>query len=134
MLICLVITLYRWFRYRLSVNYPDEPITQYTYFFDSQGSAKAEEMLARLDTGISKVQVYDESAEKIMAQFPKKFSQDILDSLNEQKRRNEERHREEVPAIMLRSHEGHSMYILELHGEEISYKTLKFRHKHIWVG
>lgn len=123
-------TLYRWFRYRLSVNYPDEPITQYTYFFDSQGSAKAEEMLARLDTGISKVQVYDESAEKIMAQFPKKFSQDILDSLNEQKRRNEERHREEVPAIMLRSHEGHSMYILELHGEEISCKTLKFRHKH----
>lgn len=123
-------TLYRWFRYRLSVNYPDEPITQYTYFFDSQGSAKAEEMLARLDTGISKVQVYDESAEKIMAQFPKKFSQDILDSLNEQKRRNEERHREEVPAIMLRSHEGHSMYILELHGEDISCKTLKFRHKH----
>ena len=64
-------TLYRWFRYRLSVNYPDEPITQYTYFFDSQGSAKAEEMLTRLDTGISKVQVYDESAEKIMAQFPR---------------------------------------------------------------
>lgn len=29
-------TLYYWFRHRLSVNYPDEPITQYNYFFDSQ--------------------------------------------------------------------------------------------------
>ena len=24
-------TVYRWFRFKLSVNYPDEPITQYTY-------------------------------------------------------------------------------------------------------
>ena len=123
-------TLYRWFRYKLSVNYPDEPITQYTYFFDSQGSAKAEELLSRLDTGISKVQVYDESAEKIMAQFPKKLCQDVLDSLNEQKRKNDEKGIDEVPAIMLRSHEGHQMYILELHGDEISCKTLKFKHTH----
>ena len=122
--------LYRWFRYKLSVNYPDEPITQYTYFFDSQGSAKAEALLSRLDTGISKVQVYDESVEKIMSQFPKKLCQDVLDNLNEQKRRNEERNIDEIPAIMLRSREGHSMYILELHGEEISCKTLKFRHTH----
>lgn len=122
--------LYHWFRYKLSVNYPDDPITQYSYFFDSQGSAKAEELLARLDTGISKVQVYDESVEKIMAQFPKKLCQDVLDSLKEQKRRNDERGKDVTPAIMLRSHEGHSMYILELHGEEISCKTLKFKHAH----
>ena len=122
--------LYRWFRYKLSVNYLDEPITQYTYFFDCQGSAKAEELLARLDTGISKVRVYDESAEKIMSQFPKKLCQDVLDSLNEQKRKNDEKGIDEVPTIMLRSHEGHSMYILELRGEEIGCKTLKFKHDH----
>lgn len=122
--------LYRWFRYKLSVNYPDEPITQYTYFFDSQGSEKAEELLSRLDTGISKVQVYDEPAEKIMSQFPKQFCQEVLDNLNEQKRKNDERNIKDVPAIMLRSHEGHSMYILELKGEEVCCKTLKFRHEH----
>ncbi len=117
-------TLYRWFRYRLSVNYPDEPITQYTYFFDSQGCAKAEEMLSRLDTGIAKVQICAESVEKIMAQLPPKFKQEILENLNEQKKKNA------VPAIMLRSDEGHSMCIIELHDEEISCKTIKFLHKH----
>lgn len=123
-------TLFHWFRFKLSVNYPDEPITQYNYFFDSQGSAKAEELLERLDTGISKVQVCDESTEKVMSQFPKKLYQDILDNLNEQKRKNEERGINVDPAIMLRTNEGHSMYILELQGEEINCKTLKFRHKH----
>lgn len=122
--------LYSWFKYKLSVNYPDEPITQYTYFFDSQTSAKAEEVLARLDTGISKVQVYDEAVEKVMVQFPKKLRQDILDNLNDQKRRNNENGIDEIPAIMLRSHEGHSMYIIELRGEEVSCKTLKFQHTH----
>ena len=123
-------TLFQWFRNKLSVNYPDEPITQYNYFFDSQGSVKAEELLERLDTGISKVQVCDESTEKVMSQFPKRFFQNILDNLNEQKRKNEERGINVDPAIMLRTNEGHSMYILELHGEEIICKTLKFRHKH----
>ncbi|MFR1478316.1 MAG: AAA family ATPase [Hydrogeniiclostridium mannosilyticum] len=122
--------MYRWFRYKLSVNYPDEPITQFTYFFDSQGSENAEKLLARLDTGISKVLVYDEPADKVMSQFPKVFCQEVLDNLNEQKRRIDEKGLKESPAIMIRSHEGHSMYIIELNGEDVICKTLKFNHKH----
>lgn len=79
-------TVYRWFRFKLSVNYPDEPITQYTYFFDSEGSAAAEELLARFDTGISKVQVCDEPTEKLIAQFPKRLWSDLVESLTEQKK------------------------------------------------
>lgn len=123
-------TLYRWFRNKLSVNHPDEPITQYTYFFDSQDSSKAEELLEQMDTGISKVQIYDEATEKVMALFPKQFVQEIADELTEQKNRNTEKGIYATPAIMLRSNEGHSMYIVELHGEEVSCKTLKFNHKY----
>lgn len=123
-------TVYRWFRFKLSVNYPDEPITQYTYFFDSEGSATAEELLARFDTGISKVQVCDEPTEKLIAQFPKRLWSDLVESLTEQKRRYEEQHQERIPAIILRMQEDHSMYIFELIEEEVRCKTLKFQHKH----
>lgn len=123
-------TVYRWFRFKLSVNYPDEPITQYTYFFDSEGSAAAEELLARFDTGISKVQVCDEPTEKLIAQFPKRLWSDLVESLTEQKRRYEEQHQERIPAIILRMQEDHSMYIFELIEEEVRCKTLKFQHKH----
>ena len=123
-------TLYRWFRYKLSVNYPDDSITQYTYFFDSQGSAAAEELLAKLDTGISKVSVYDEPTEKVMAQLPKPFAQSVIDNLNEQKQRRIKDGNDESPAVVVRSYEGHSMYLIELHGDDVVCKTLKFNHKH----
>lgn len=123
-------TLYHWFRNNLSVNYPDDPITQYTYFFDSKGSAAAEKLLSKLDTGISKVNVYDEPTEKVMSQLPKAFAQNIVDNLNEQKLRRNKEGDDNIPAVMVRSHEGHSMYLIELHGDDIICKTLKFNHKH----
>jgi len=122
--------LYRWFRYKLTVNYPDDPVTQYTYFFDSEGSAAAEKLLAKLDTGISKVTVYDEPTEKVMAQLPKPFAQNVIDSLNEQKQKRLKEGNHEPPAVVVRSYEGHSMYLIELRGEEVICKTLRFNHKH----
>lgn len=122
--------VYRWFRFKLSVNFPNEPITQYSYFFDSQGSAAAEELLARYDTGISKVQVCDEPIDKLVSQLPKRLFTDLVESLNEQKKRYEEQHIEQVPSIILRMHDDHSMYICELFGEEVRCKTLKFQHQH----
>lgn len=119
--------LYQWFQRKLSVNFPEEPITKYNYFFDSQGSA-AEEILSELDTGISKVTVYDESIEKVKSQFPKGFWDEIQDELGEQKRNYEESEVSEAPAVMIRTREGHSMYIIELIDNEIRCKTLKFRH------
>ena len=31
--------VFNWFKSKLSVNHPNEPITHFTYFFDSEGSA-----------------------------------------------------------------------------------------------
>ena len=122
--------LYRWFQHKLSVNFPNEPITQYTYFFDSQGSANAEKLLAHFDTGILRVQINEEQPDKVLSQFLPSFRQDMLDGLMEQKRRIEERGEENTPAIMVRTLEGHAMYILELDGDDINCKTLKFNHRH----
>lgn len=123
-------SIYRWFRFKLSVNYPNEPITQYTYFFDSQGSAAAEELLSRFDTGIAKVHVCDEPTEKLIAQFPKRLWADLVENLTEQKKRFEEQSLDRVPAIMLRMQEDHSMYIFELVDDEVRCKTLKFEHQY----
>lgn len=123
-------SVYHWFKFKLSVNFPDEPITQFNYFFDSQGSAAAEELLARFGTGIAKVHVCDEPIEKLTTQMSKHLWSELTDNLTEQKKRYAENHPERVPAIMLRSREDHSMYILELVEDEIKCKTLKFQHQH----
>ena len=123
-------SIYQWFRFKLSVNHPDEPITQYEYFFESQGSAAAEELLARFDTGISKVHVCDESMETFVSRFSKRFLENIVERLTEQKKRYEEQQVDRTPAIMLRLQEDHSMYIFEPNDEGVSCKTLKFQHQH----
>lgn len=122
-------TVYRWFRTRLNISYPNEPITQYRYFFNGESGARAEEVLSRLDTGISKVQIEDEPLEKIKSQFPKKFWQDIQEELSEQKKKNLKYNITSNPTIMMRCLEDHSMYMFELNGDDLICKTLKFKHK-----
>lgn len=122
--------IYRWFRYKLCVSYPGDSITRYSNFLDSQGSTEAEKILAKLDTGIARVMICDEPEEKVMSQIPKPVVDNILDSLHDQQRRNKEKGTEDPPAIMLRSLEGHAMYIIEMDEDDnIICKTLKFQHK-----
>ncbi len=121
--------LYVWFRNQLNVNYPDAPLSRYMYFFDSNGSSAAEEILKRMDTGISKVSICDVPTEKIKAEVPKPIIEDIIKNLTEQKSQNTDSD-SSVPSIVLRNLEGHSMYMIELRGEEIACKTIKFNHEH----
>lgn len=121
--------LYLWFRNHLSVNYPDAPLSRYMYFFDSQGSSAAEKILKVMDTGISKVKICDVPAEKIKAEIPQPIIEDIIKNLAEQKAQNID-NTAVNPSIVLRNLEGHSMYMIELRGEKVECKTIKFNHEH----
>lgn len=122
--------LYRWFKFKLCVGHPDDPLTQYSYFFGAEGSAAIEKLLERFDTGISKITICDEPMEKVIKTFPKPFLQEMVDNLTEQKARFAKRGLDETPAVAVRNHEDHSMYLIELKGEEVCCKTLQFSHKH----
>lgn len=124
--------LFQWIKYNLSVNQPEAPITQYTHFFNSQGIKAAEDLLSQLDTGISKVIICDEPLEKVMNHFPKGFGLKLLESLNEQRLRSSNDNKKK-PAVLVRTQEGNSMYLLELDGDDIICKTLKFNHKNSTV-
>ncbi len=121
-------TLYQWFRDCLSVHYPDDPLTEYTYFFDSMGCAAAEEILKKMDTGISGVSIYDVPTEKVMSQIPKDLFQEIVNRLTEQKAQNSDS--DEPPAVVVRNMEGHDMFMIELRDDDVACRTLKFKHQH----
>ncbi len=122
-------TLYCWFRDCLSVHYPDDPLTEFTYFFDSKGCAAAEEILKKMDTGISGLSIYDVPTEKVMSQIPKELFQEIVNRLTEQKIQNGTPD-DEPPSVVVRNMEGHDMFMIELRDEDVICKTLKFNHRH----
>jgi len=121
--------VYNWFKYKLSVNYPDRPITNYSYLMDSESVDQIGKLLSSFGTGVSEFVIADVALEKVTANLPKDIMQEITDNLNEQKKLYEEKNIDNAPAAMLRSSENNSMFILELEGDSIHCKTLEFKHE-----
>ncbi len=121
--------VYNWFKYKLSVNYPDRPITNYSYLMDSESVNLIGKLLSAFGTGVSEFVIADVTLEKVTASVPKDIMQDIIDNLNEQKKLYEEKESNYAPAVMLRSAEDNSMFIIELDGDNVQCKTLEFKHE-----
>ena len=120
---------YNWFKYKLSVNYPDRPITNYSYLMDNESVNQIGKLLSSFGTGISEFVIADVALEKATANIPKDMMQDIIETLNEQKKLYEEKNINNAPAVMLRSAEDNSMFIINLEGDNVQCKTLEFKHE-----
>lgn len=121
--------VYNWFKYKLSVNYPDRPITNYSYLMDSESVNQIGKLLSSFDTGVSEFVIAKVALEKVTANVPKDLMQDIVDNLNEQKKLYNEKDINNAPAVMLRSAEDNLMFIIELEDDSIQCKTLEFKHE-----
>lgn len=121
--------VYNWFKYKLSVNYPDRPITNYSYLMDSESVNQIGKLLSSFGTGVSEFVIVDVALEKVTANVPKDIMQDVFDTLNEQKKLCEEKNIDNTAAVMIRSTEDNSMFIIELDNENVQCKTLEFKHE-----
>ena len=123
--------LFNWFKYILSVNCPDKPITNYPYLMDSNDFSEITKLLAFFGTGVSKIDIVDIPTEKVLNSVPKELMQQITESLNEQKKYYESKgENDSVPVIMIRSTENNAMFLLELTDDSgVVAKTLQFNHK-----
>ena len=123
--------IFNWFKYILSVNCPDKPITNYPYLMDSNDFGEITKLLSFFGTGVSNIDIVDIPTEKVVNAIPKDLMQEIIDSLNDQKKYNENKgETENIPMIMIRSTENNSMFLIELSEENtITAKTMQFNHK-----
>lgn len=120
--------VYNWFKYKLSVNYPDNPITNYSYIMDEESVNQIGKLLSIFGTGINEFFVADVPLEKVTSSLPKDLIKDIIDNINEQKKVYEEKEINSQPMVMIRL-DNKSMYIIELVGENLHCKTIEFKHE-----
>ena len=121
--------IYEWFKYKLSVNSPDRPITSYSYLMNDESVHEIGKLLSYFGTGVSEVVIAKVLPEKIAANVPQDVLQEITDSLYEQKKHYEGNNLESAPAIMLRSFKDNSMFIVDLEGVDVRYRTLEVKHE-----
>lgn len=122
--------LFHWFKYKLSVNYPDSPITDYAYLMDSKSISEIGQLMSAFGTGISEVVVAEVPLEKLTSSVPKKLLEKIIDDLHEQQKQRESQDMSEEPAVVLRSAEDNTMFIIDLASNHtVRCKTLEFKHE-----
>ena len=121
--------VFNWFRYKLSVNYPDRPVTGFSYLMDSENVDQIGKLLSDFGTGVSEFVIADIPQEKVTSNIPKDLFQEILDDLGEQKKRYEEKNVNQTPAVVLRSNEDNMMFIIEMDNDGVRCKTIELRHE-----
>ena len=122
--------LYSWIKFKLDVNSPENPITNYSVLSNPEEITKITQQLSEFETGISKCKIVQVPEEKIAASLPNDILKEIQHRLLEQ--RNQQVHSEKniIPSVLIRQSDGSSLFIIELNSEgAYDYKTITFEHK-----
>lgn len=118
-------TIFKWFQRQLDINFPDRPISDYSYFVSNQDFETICLTLSAFGTGITKYSIVETSTEKTSKEIPPKLIDEILRKLNDQKSNND--YEGKHPTIVLRG--GKSFYIFEIDNDnDITCKTIQFNH------
>jgi AAA15 family ATPase/GTPase len=72
--------VFEWFDEDLVTIFPDQPITDFEYFYGDGGSDKINEIIDLFDTGISRVKIEEISVAELKSKIPAKIADDILKS------------------------------------------------------
>lgn len=117
--------VFEWFREQLDINFPDKPISDYSYFIANQDFKKICSTLSAFGTGITKYSIVETSPEKTSKDLPRKLVDEILRKLTN--KQVAEEHNGKKPTIVLRG--GKSFYIFEIDNDgNIACKTIQFNH------
>ena len=128
---CIFRNMYEWLKNGLNINYPDRPISNYSYFMTNERLDEINKVIEAFGMGITNFKIVDVSPETIARNLPKDLMQRIISDL-EKKTREELCENEEDKVsnkIMIRG--GRKEFvILEIAAEdEIIAKTIKFGHE-----
>lgn len=118
--------VYSWFRVNLDINYPDEPISSYSYFMVRDNMAQITRIISSFGTGISDYKIVDLPIDKLGKSFPTSLIKKILADL-ENIKKNIPEDKEVGGGVLLRSDKNFYIFSIDKNGE-ISVKTIQFIH------
>ena len=73
--------IYMWLRNSLDINYPDRPISDYSYMAETENVEEICRIIAAFGTGITDFQMVEVPVEKVLGHLPKRVQEDLLASI-----------------------------------------------------
>lgn len=120
--------IYLWIKDNLDVNYPDRPISNYSYMADAENVEEVCKFISAFGTGIKNFKMVDVSVDKVTNKLPESIRNRLMIDL--EKRRVEIKKEKNVEKIAFIMRSNKDFFILNIHkNQEITCKTIEFSHE-----
>lgn len=119
--------VYQWIRKGLDINYPDRPISDYSYMAETENVEEICRFISAFGTGITGFKMVEVPVEKVLGYLPKGIRDDLVSNIEKKvvKMKNDEE--ESKFGIVMRS--NRDFFILDIDKEDnIVCRTIKFSH------
>ena len=119
--------VYDWFLTDLDINYPDRPISDYSYMSNKENVEEICKLISAFGTGITNYKIVEVPPERVLNVLPNQLREKILSDLEERSINKKRNKNVNEFGIMMRS--NHDFFILEVNKEdEVICKTIQFQH------
>ena len=119
--------IYLWISEELDINYPNRPISDYSYMAKTENVEEICRIISAFGTGITGFKMVEVSPEKVLGNLPKQIQKDLISEIEKQiiaMRKNE---KIEDSGLVMRS--SKDFFILNINkDEQIECKTIRFSH------
>lgn len=118
--------VYLWIERSLDINYPDEPISSYSYMADTKNVKEVCNLIEAFGTGITGFKMVDVSIEKVLSHMPKEVQESVLrkiENLSTNALKNQGKH---LRGLIMRS--PRDFFVLEIRDGDVVCKTIQFSH------
>lgn len=118
--------VYLWMERALDINYPDEPISNYSYMADTKNVKEVCNLIEAFGTGITGFKMVDVPTEKVLSRLPKSARESVakkIENLISDAQKNQERH---IDGLIMRS--PRDFFMLEVKDDDVVCRTIQFSH------
>lgn len=117
--------IYTWFNKSLDVNYPDRPISNYSYFSDVENKDEICRVIKALGTGITNFKIEESSIDEIKKDLPKEVAERLEEDVHEVIEVKEKLGKE--TSISIRLNEMYYLIYID-ENNEVKVNTVVFNH------
>ncbi len=119
--------VYMWIRNNLDMNYPDRPISDYSYMAETENVEEICRIISAFGTGITDFQMVEVPVEKVLGHLPKRIQENLLADI--EKKTVEMKADIDVNGLGIIMRSYRDFFMLNIDKEEnITCKTIKFSH------
>lgn len=118
--------VYAWFRDMLDVNFPNKPISNYSYLANTENIEKICSMISAFGTGIMDYKLVDVPIEKLLSYLPKEVWKRVLKEFERHMVQSNKTPNKEFKGMIMRNDKV--FFMLKIENGEVACQTIQFAH------